>query len=270
MRKFLSLLTSLLVVVIPASGSLAEAKAASSSVTIVHGLPRFTADVYVNGELLLSGFQAESTTDPLTLEEGEYDIAIRDVGSAPDSEPALQDVITLGAGLNVSIVAHLDEGGTPALTVFDNDLSQIPAGDSRLVVRHQAAAPAIDVLSDGETLISGVESGGEAEADLPVATHEVAVAAAEGGEELVAPTSLDFEEGNAQVVYLIGSSEDDTLDLMVQTVSGLQSAPAGVETGDGGLVESPGFPMWAAILMMGAAIVLVASSLRLRKERTKS
>lgn len=269
MRKVLSLLTSFLIVLILAGGSLAKAKA-SSSVTIVHGLPRFTADVYVNGELLLSGFQAESTTDPLTLEEGEYDVAIRNVGSPPDSEPALQDVITLGAGLNVSVVAHLDEAGTPALTVFDNDLSEIPAGESRLVLRHQAAAPAVDVLSDGDTLISDVASGGEAEANLAVATHEVAVALSGGGEEVVAPTSLQFDEGAAQVVYLIGSSEDDTLGLMVQTVSGLQSAPSGVATGDGGLAESPGFPVWAAILMMGAAVVLVASSVRLRKERTRS
>lgn len=268
MRKVLSLLASFLIVVILAGGSSAKARA-SSSVTIVHGLPRFTADVYVNGELLLSGFKAESTTDPLTLEEGEYDIAIRDVGSAPDSEPALQDVITLGGGLNVSVVAHLDEAGSPALTVFDNDMSEIPAGESRLVLRHQAAAPAVDVLSDGETLISDVASGGEAEADLAVATHEVGVALSGGGEEVVAPTSLQFEEGTAQVVYLIGSSEDDTIDLMVQTVSGLQSAPSGVATGDGGLAESPGFPVWAAILMVGAAVVLVASSVRLRKERTR-
>lgn len=268
MRKVLSLLISLLVAVIPAGGSLAKAKA-SSSVTIVHGLPRFTADVYVNGELLLSGFKAESTTDPLTLEEGEYDIAIRNVGSEPDSEPALQDVVTLGAGLNVSIVAHLDEAGSPALTVFDNDMSQIPAGTSRLVVRHQAAAPAVDVLSDGETVISDVASGGEAEADVAVATYEVAVALAGGGEEVVAPTSLEFAEGSAQVVYLIGSTEDDTLDVMVQTVSGLQAAPSGVATGDGGLAETPGFPMWAAILMAGAAIALVASSVLLRRARAR-
>jgi hypothetical protein len=268
MRKLLSLLTSVFLVLVPAGASLAGAKA-NSSVTIVHGLPRFTADVYVNGELLLSGFKAESTTDPLTLEEGEYDIAIRDVGSEPDSEPALQDVITLGGGLNVSIVAHLDESGSPALTVFDNDLSQIPAGESRLVARHQAAAPAVDIVSDGEAVISGVESGGEAEADVAAATHEVGVAMAGGGEELVAATSLDFEEGTAQVVYLIGSSEEDTLDLMVQTVSGLQSAPAGVATGDGGFAETPGFPMWAAILMAGAAIALVVSSVRLLRERTR-
>jgi hypothetical protein len=268
MRKVLSLLTSFLVAVIPAGGSLAKAKA-SSSVTIVHGLPRFTADVYVNGELLLSGFKAESTTDPLTLEEGEYDIAIRDVGSEPDSEPALQDVVTLDAGLNVSIVAHLDDSGSPALTVFDNDISQIPAGQSRLVARHQAAAPAVDVLSDGETVIADVASGGEAEADLAVATHEVGVSLADGGEEVVAPTALEFEEGTAQVVYLIGSSEDDTLALMVQTVSGLQSAPSGVATGDGGLAETPGFPMWAAILMAGAAIALIASRVLLRKERSR-
>lgn len=264
MRKLFSLSTSLLIVVVLATGGLAKARA-SSAVTIVHGLPRFTADVYVNGELLLSGFKAESTTDPLTLEEGEYDIAIRNVGSAPDSEPALQDVITLGAGLNVSIVAHLDETGTPALTVFDNDLSQIPPGESRLVMRHQAAAPAVDVMSDGETLLTDVASGAEAETNLAVATHEVAVAEAGGGEEFVEPTALEFEEGAAQVLYLIGSAEEDTLDLMVQTVSGLQSAPASVATGDGGLAAAPGFPMWAATLMIGAAFVLVASSMRLRR-----
>jgi hypothetical protein len=244
----------------------AKAKA-NSSVTIVHGLPRFTADVYVNGELLLSGFKAESTTDPLTLTEGEYDVAIRNVGSPADSEPALQDMITLGGGLNVSIVAHLDEGGNPALSVFENDLSQIPAGESLLVVRHQAAAPAVDVLSDGETLLTDLTSGAEAETNLAVATHEVAVAAAGGGEEFVSPTALQFEEGTAHVLYLIGSADEDTLDLMVQTVSGLESAPSGVATGDGGLAETPGFPAWAAIVMIGAAFVLVASSVQLRRGR---
>jgi uncharacterized protein DUF4397 len=263
-RKLLSLLASLLIVVVFAGGASAKA---NSSVTIVHGLPRFTADVYVNGELLLSGFKAESTTDPLTLTEGEYDVAIRNVGSPADSEPALQDVITLNGGLNVSIVAHLDEGGSPALSVFENDLSQIPAGESLLVVRHQAAAPAVDVLSDGETLLTDVTSGNEAETNLAVATHEVAVAAAGGGEELVSPTALQFEEGTAQVLYLIGSADDDTLGLMVQTVSGLQSAPSGVATGDGGLAETPGFPAWAAIVMIGAVLVLVASGLQLRRSR---
>lgn len=267
MRKLLSLLASLLIVVVFAGGASAKAKA-NSSVTIVHGLPRFTADVYVNGELLLSGFKAESTTDPLTLAEGEYDVAIRDVGSPADSEPALQDVITLNGGLNVSIVAHLDEGGSPALSVFENDLSQIPAGESLLVVRHQAAAPAVDVMSDGETLLTDVTSGDEAETNLAVATHEVAVALAGGGEELVSPTALQFEEGTAHVLYLIGSADDDTLDLMVQTVSGLESAPSGVATGDGGLAEKPGFPAWAAIVMIGAAFVLVASILQLRRSRS--
>lgn len=268
MRKLLVLLTALLIVVVFAGGGWAKKKA-SSSVTVVHGLPRFTADVYVNGELLLSGFKAESTTDPLTLAEGEYDIAIRDVGSPPDSEPALQDVITLDGGLNVSIVAHLDETGSPALTVFDNDVSQVPAGQSRLIVRHQAAAPEIDVQSDGETLFSGLSSGDQQETNLAVATHEVVVTLTGESDPLISPTALSFEEGNAYLVYFVGSNEDDTLDLMVQTVSGLESAPSGVATGDGGLAETPGFPVWAAILMLSAAFFLVASSLQLRRARRR-
>ena len=45
------------------------------------------------------------------------------------------------AGANITVVAHLDESGKPVLTPYVNDTSQVAAGQARLTVRHDAAAP---------------------------------------------------------------------------------------------------------------------------------
>src|SRR5918999_5205520 len=97
-------------------------------VTVLHALPRFTADVYVNGDLLLSGFRPVTATDVLELPAGDYDVAIRPVGAAPDSEPVLQQTLTIRGGQRLSVIASLTPRGDPTLRVFSNDLSAIGAG----------------------------------------------------------------------------------------------------------------------------------------------
>jgi hypothetical protein len=84
-------------------------------VTIVHGLPRFTADIYVDGELLLSGFRPREATDPLPLPASTYHVEIRDVGAEPDSPPALEADLTVPGGKDLSVVAHLDQNGEPTV-----------------------------------------------------------------------------------------------------------------------------------------------------------
>src|SRR5205823_2056459 len=103
------LAVAILVLLAPLLVQPPSAGAAPSSVTIViiHGLPKFTADVYVNGKLLLDGFKPEAVTAPLKLPSGTYHIAIRNVGAPPDSTPAVQGDITLQAGKNYTAAAHL-------------------------------------------------------------------------------------------------------------------------------------------------------------------
>jgi Domain of unknown function (DUF4397) len=261
------LVIGLAVLVIAAIPSPGWAKERTSTVTIVHGLPRFTADIYVDGELLLSGFEPKDATDPMELPAGDYEVAIRDAGAPEGSKPALAAELTVPGGKNLSVVAHLAEDGSPTVSVFDNDVSPIPPGKSRLLVRHQAEAPPIDVQADGQSLLSGVASGDQAGKALPAAAHDLSVVMAEGGESLTSPTTLDFEEGTAYFVYLIGSSVEETLDLMVQRVRGLHSGPSGVQTGYGGLSAEGGFPVWALILMWFALLGLATSSVVLRGRR---
>jgi uncharacterized protein DUF4397 len=70
--------------------------------------------------------------------------------------PVLAGAADVPAGGNVSLVAHLNEAGQPALTPFVNDVSAVPAGKSRVVVRHTAAAPAVDVRAGGAVAVAGL------------------------------------------------------------------------------------------------------------------
>src|SRR5687767_7829435 len=62
--------------------------AATSKVSVVHGIPGTPVDVYVNGEKTLPDFQPGKVAGPLDLEEGDYDIALTAVG-APLAEAIL-------------------------------------------------------------------------------------------------------------------------------------------------------------------------------------
>jgi hypothetical protein len=226
------LAVALLMILAPA----ASAQSDTGSVTVVHGVPGVTVDVWVNGDPTLEGFEPGTVTDPLELPAGSYDIEIYPAGADPDSEdPVISGSADLEAGANVSLVAHLDADGNPTLGVFANDTSTIGAGEARITVRHTAAAPAVDILANGDAVFTGVENGQEGVADLPAGTIEAAVARAGETDPVLGPAEVDLGEGVNTIVYAIGSAEEDSLDLLVQTISGLHEAPSGVESGTGGL-----------------------------------
>lgn len=226
------LAVALLLILAPA----ASAQSDTGTVTVVHGVPGVTVDVWVNGDPTLEGFEPGTVTDPLELPAGSYDVEIFPAGADPDSEdPVISGSADLEAGANVSLVAHLDAEGTPTLGVFANDTSTIDAGEARITVRHTAAAPAVDILANGDAVFTGVENGQEGVADLPAGTIEAAVALAGETDPVLGPAEVNLGEGVNTIVYAIGSAEEDTLDLLIQTISGLHEAPSGVESGTGGL-----------------------------------
>lgn len=245
----------------------ASAQQGSAAVTVVHGVPGLTVDVYVDGEAALEGFEPGTITDPLELPAGEREIAIREAGSPADSEPAIQAAAKLEAGSDVSVVAHLDADGQPTLSVFENDTSAIAAGEARVVVRHTAAAPEVDVLANGEPLLTGIANPDEAAGSVPAGTYSVAVAPAGTTDAVLGPTDLALEAGTAYTVYAVGSLDDESLDLLVDTQSGLAAGPGGVPSGDSGLAADESFPLWAALLLGGAGLLALGSGAVLARGR---
>jgi hypothetical protein len=239
----------------------AAAQDATGTVTVVHGVPGATVDVYVNGDLTLEDFEPTTITDPLTLPAGDYEVEIY----AADADPAAGDPIISGstslpADANASLVAHPDADGNPVLGVFVNNTAPLEAGQARLSVRHTAAAPAVDVRADGEVLAAGVTNGQGADFDVPAGDYTADVVVAGTGDIAIGPADLSLAEGTNTVVYAYGTA-DAGYDFLVQSITGLHSAPAGVPAGSAGLAAD-GFPLWVAGLMalgaLGIAVPAVA------------
>jgi hypothetical protein len=246
--------------------------AANSQVYVVHGIPGQPVDVYVNGDKALDNFEPAKVAGPLDLPEGTYDIALTKPG-----EPASSAILTVNdaavpGGQNLSLVAHLKEDGTPTLTPFVNDTSAVAAGSARLIVRHTAAAPAVDVRAGGQPVFPGLTNPNEAKADVDAGTVSADVVLAGTQTVVLGPADLNLAEGSATIVYAIGSAsaQPATLAITSQVITGLHSAPDGVPAGSGGLAED-GLPMWWYAVAGAAALVLVTGvGLVVRRPRTAS
>lgn len=237
-----------------AAPSAATSAAGTSDVAVLHGVPGLTVDVYANGDVLLEDFEPGTLTDPVKLPEGSYDLAVFPAGEGPDGDPAIRaDDVAVPAGANITVVAHLDAEGNPVLTPFVNDTSKVEAGRARLTVRHTAAAPAVDVRAGGDPVFEGLTNPNEAKADLPAGTVNADVVLAGTDTVAIGPADLNLAEGSSTIVYAWGSAADNNLQLAVQTISGLHSAPGGVPSGTGGDADS-GLPLsLLALTLAGVA-----------------
>lgn len=266
-RPALAVLTALLLAALAAP---AAAQNGNASVVVVHGLPGVFADVYVNGEIAIDNFDPAEVTDPISLAPGNYTVDLR-AADAPATGPVLLTAqAQVPAGANLTLVAHLNAQAQPTLTPFANDVSQIPAGQARLTVRHTAAAPAVDILANGQTAFRNVGNGQQGTTTLPAGNVSASVALAGTTQAVVGPATVELDEGVHTIAYAIGDANANTLDLVVQTIDGLDSAPGSVPSGTGGdAAEAAGLPAVALASMAAAGLVSLAAARRLAVLRTR-
>jgi hypothetical protein len=237
------------------------AAAENGTVYVVHGVPGLTVDVYVNGKAALTGFKPGEVTGPLSLPPGSYDVAVRKAGEAATSAPAIDKTVTLPAGANVSLVAHLSAAGTPTLTAFANPVGGLANGKARLVVRHTAAAPAVDILAGGKPVFTGLTNPNQQIASVAPGTVSAAVTLADSTKPVIGPADLTLKAGQVTVVYAIGSAKDSTLRLVTQALAAAQM-PQGVNAGSGGLAaDGSGNVPVAGALILGGLMLITAGGL---------
>jgi hypothetical protein len=241
----------------------AAAADGDATLSVLHGVPDLTVDVWVNGERTLDDFAPGSLAGPLTLPPGTYAVAITAADAADASAPAIGPVdLTLAGDTSYTAVAHLDAAGTPTATLFTNDTSPTAAGQGRLTVRHTAAAPAVDVLAGGSPVITNLANPSEQKLDLPAGTVSAAVAATGTTAPVIGPADVTVRDGVSTIVYAWGSLQAGNLQLAVQNIEGLHSSPSGVPSGELGLADptSSAAPWWvAATLLLALGGTLVAT-----------
>ena len=241
----------------------ASAAPGDATVSVLHAIPTGAGadrvDVYAGDQLLLDNL-TPGTLETLT-------------GAGRDLRPRglcrrrlpRQRIAGAGgrghagaAGANATVTANLTDGGDPALNVFVNDTSKTAAGEGRLTVRHVAAAPAVDVRAGGEVVFDGVTNPNETKADLPAGTVSADVVLAGTDTVAIGPADVPIKEGVNTIVYAWGSAEGDSLDLAVQEVGGLHSAPSGVPAGEVGLADTSQLSVWTfavlGLALLGATV----------------
>lgn len=233
MRRVLTL-TVLAVFALVATGFTATGADAQSAarVHLLHGIPDTDVDVYVDGSAVIEGYAFGDAFDlsafaGVTL--ANIEVRLAGTETVAISVPSL----AVPASGNFTAIAHLTADGTPALAVFENDTSTIDAGKGRLVVRHAAAAPEVDVLANGAVAFAAVANGAEGSADLAVGTVSAEVVpAGETAPVVIGPADLPITDGTSLIVYAVGSLEGDSLTVLTETIDGLGSTPTVVNTGN--------------------------------------
>ncbi|HYN29338.1 MAG TPA: DUF4397 domain-containing protein [Dermatophilaceae bacterium] len=258
-----------------AASSLAFASTASAAddaqVSILHGVPGATVDVYANGDEILKDFKPGTLTDPLTLPAGDYDLKVTAAGAGANGAAIMEaNDVAVPAGANATVVAHLTADGKPQLTPFVNDTSKVKAGEGRLTVRHVAAAPAVDVRANGEVAFSDLTNPNEAKADLATGTISADVVLAGTDTVAIGPADVNVKEGANTIVYAWGSAADKNLALAVQVVDGLHSNPGGVPAGDGGQAADQAAAERAALIgavALGTGALVLVTRRRVAEQR---
>lgn len=236
--------------------------ASTATVTVVHGIPNTPVDVYVDGKRAISDFTFKTVTDPISLPAGSHDIQVRPAGAASGSKPILELSPDLPAGANATVVAYLNASGKPALKPFVNPTTAVPGGMGRLVVRHTAAAPAVDVLAGGKPVITKLTNPNEKMLMVPAGTVSASVAATGTTKPVIGPVDLPIESGRTLVVYAIGSLEGGSLTAVTQSyATGGGAAPSSVNAGTGGQAADggPGAALLVLAGVAGAALVVGGS-----------
>ena len=183
------------------------------------------------GAIALPTFQPERSTEPLPIPAGDHLIEIRTAGAAASEEPLLTQTVTVPAGFQGSLVAHLDASGNPTLSAF------------------------ADVAPKSEA-IGLVGAGG----------YQVAVTPAAGGTPLAPPQAVQYADGTANFMYLIGSQADGTLGWAAVQVGNLQTPPAMIQTGDGSTETSTdGAGVTFALLAAAGAVAAGGAAIAVRR-----
>jgi hypothetical protein len=240
------------------SSAPAAAAADTSQVSVVHGIPDQPVDVYVNGKKILSSFKPATVAGPLPLAAGTYDVALTKPGD-PEGSALLEDKsLQVPGGKNLGLVAHLNGSGKPALTAYVNDTSALKPGMARLIVRHDAQAPAVDVRAGGKPVFTGLTNPKEAMAEVPAGTVKADVVLAGTDTVVLGPKNLDLAAGTDTIVYAIGSAQDKSLTVVAQTISGLGGTPSGMPAGSGGQNATGVSDTWYLLTAFGLLLVFAA------------
>jgi hypothetical protein len=198
------------------------------------GLPEsLPVDIVVNGGCFAQGIEFRTFAGPIELDAGAYDIEVRvDNGTDCMGPLAVAGTINISVAENATILAYLNEPGSPSLTKFTNDVRSSNGDDARLTVRHTASAQPVIVQLDKSSdrrwyrkvpvANWRIDNPDERTADLPAMTYSARISDNTAGfffgRTLVGPAPITLDANSAKIIYAVGSIKNGTFELLEQNL----------------------------------------------------
>jgi hypothetical protein len=237
-----------------------------ATITVVHavsGEGGFPADIRLAGEITISSMAFEGLAGPTRVPAGAVSLEVFSAGADPAVDAALvADSIQLEPGANYTLVAQMIDDN-PAVSLYANDVSSVPAGVGRLTVRQTSGEEVLTFALDGEPTAEALAATAESTTELPAGTYRLTVVSDDGA--TLADQDLAVAEGAVTVVYAVGSGADGSFGLLGQEIAVDQAPPVGVPTGSGGERATGATAGWLVVPGMFIAVVLVRLALARRR-----
>jgi hypothetical protein len=252
----------------------AAQRAPTMSVYILQGVPGESVAVAVDGRTVQRNVEAKAIVGPVKVRPGSHTVEFTADSWVVNSAFQVQ-------APSVDVVVHwpADRTDEPVVTVYDNDLSPIPATKGRVIVAHTAVVPPADIRVDGQVVFANVANGEFAEAEVAAGTLSVDIVPTGQTQPLFGPVDLPVEAQALTRVFAIGAPTNQSMDAIVQTfplADTGSSAPDSVDAGSAGLAATPdeednrGSALgWLVVSAVGAAAVIALAARRLRAIRVR-
>lgn len=225
---------------VAASPGDAGARDGLARVYVVQGVPRATVAVSIDGQGISSGMEPKAVSTPLMLARGAH------VATFATNDWTVRTHFRVDTS-SADLVLHwpADKTVQPEVTVYANDLRAVAVRKARLTVAHTAVVPPADVRVDGKVVFANIANGEFVTANVPSGSYAIdIVPTGESGEALLGPVDIPVQGGELTRVFAIGEPENNSMDVVVQTLplerTG-SAAPDRVDAGSAGLV-APNVP----------------------------
>jgi hypothetical protein len=221
MKRFMTVVVMPIVVLAATVGSVVSAQA-DATVYVVHGIPDVAVDVAVDGGCALEGFMFGDQAGPLMLPAGDHQITISLADSMDpcDGDVVLDVSVPFADGENVTVIAYLDEMGSPTAGKFDNDFSRTDPGTARIMLHHTAAAPMVDVAVNRDmdamfsAAIQDFANGDQVVTSLRPGEWYVWLAPAGSTSPVFGPELVKFKPFTTYRVFAVGDIGAGTFQLL--------------------------------------------------------
>jgi hypothetical protein len=185
--------------------------------------PAFPLDILLNdGVCYVHGLAFGSISGPLTLAPGTYDVKISIADSlAPcTNTPLVDSTVTIAAESDYSAVISLNSSGTPTLSTFTNNLTEVTPNTARVLFAQTTDAASVQVIFENtaskKLYTYTVKAGSLLDITLPAGAYTVEVN--NGTTVLVGSTDLHLYSLSANLLFAIGEAKNGSVVLETKTL----------------------------------------------------